>query len=188
MRFLAKVYRIASELNQANTQTVVDDLEDAYLTICGMPNRNGGSSTSDTGQAVIYRDGWSAAESRAKDTEKTWERSEREFLRLVLYICRETGDLGLQLSDIKPEFTRKNLSNIQSKAQVLAEMLNNSKIHPKLAFQYSGLFSDPEDAYRISIEYAEEQQKKMERSLRDELMEDRNGGTNNADAEDPVSE
>ena len=64
----AKVYRIASELNQTNTQTIVDDLEDAYLTICGMPNRNGGSSTSDTGQAVIYRDGWSAAESRAKDT------------------------------------------------------------------------------------------------------------------------
>ena len=169
----AKVYRIASELNQTNTQTIVDDLEDAYLTICGMPNRNGGSSTSDTGQAVIYRDGWSSAESRAKDTEKTWERSEREFLRLVLYICRETGDLGLQLSDIKPEFTRKNLSNIQSKAQVLAEMLNNSKIHPKLAFQYSGLFSDPEEAYRISSQYAEEQQRKMERSLRDELNTNR---------------
>ena len=49
----AKVYRIASELNQTNTQTIVDDLEDAYLTICGMPNRNGGSSTSDTGQAVF---------------------------------------------------------------------------------------------------------------------------------------
>ena len=88
-------------------------------------------------------------------------------------ICRETGDLGLQLSDIKPEFTRKNLSNIQSKAQVLAEMLNNSKIHPKLAFQYSGLFSDPEEAYRISSQYAEEQQRKMERSLRDELNTNR---------------
>lgn len=169
----AKVYRIASELNQTNTQTIVDDLEDAYLTICGMPNRNGGSSTSDTGQAVIYRDGWSAAESRAKDTEKTWERSEREFLRLVLYICRETGDLDLQLADIKPEFTRKNLSNIQSKAQVLAEMLNNSKIHPKLAFQYSGLFSDPESAYRVSMDWYEEQKRKMERSLRDELNTNR---------------
>lgn len=189
----AKVYRIASELNQTNTQTIVDDLEDAYLTICGMPNRNGGSSTSDTGQAVIYRDGWSAAESRAKDTEKTWERSEREFLRLVLYICRETGVLGLQLADIKPEFTRKNLSNIQSKAQVLAEMLNNSKIHPKLAFQYSGLFSDPEDAYRISMEYAEEQQRKMERSLRDELNANRNesvqtGGQSNRPPEQPSSQ
>lgn len=180
----AKVYRIASELNQTNTQTIVDDLEDAYLTICGMPNRNGGSSTSDTGQAVIYRDGWSAAESRAKDTEKTWERAEREFLRLVLYICRETGDLGLQLSDIKPEFTRKNLSNIQSKAQVLAEMLNNSKIHPKLAFQYSGLFSDPESAYRMSMDWYEEQQRKMKRSLRDELAEERANGNDPENSQD----
>ncbi len=97
----AKVYRIASELNQTNTQTIVDDLYDAALTICGMPNRNGGSSTSDTGTAVIYRDGFAEAESRAKDSEKTWERSERDFLRIVLYICRETSDLKLELSDIK---------------------------------------------------------------------------------------
>lgn len=165
----AKVYRIASELNQTNTQTLVDDLYDTALTICGMPNRNGGSSTSDTGTAVIYRDGFAEAESRAKDTEKTFIRSEREFLRIVLYICRNTADLDLQLSDIKPEFTRKNLSNVQSKVQVLCEMLNNSKIHPKLAFQYSGLFSDSEEAYRISKQYAEEQQAALTRSLREEV-------------------
>lgn len=171
----AKVYRIASELNQTNTQTLVDDLYDTALTICGMPNRNGGSSTSDTGTAVIYRDGFAEAESRAKDTEKTFIRSEREFLRIVLYICRNTADLDLQLSDIKPEFTRKNLSNVQSKVQVLCEMLNNSKIHPKLAFQYSGLFSDSEEAYRISKQYAEEQQAELTRSLREEV----NSSTNN---------
>ena len=172
----AKVYRIASELNQTNTQTLVDDLYDTALTICGMPNRNGGSSTSDTGTAVIYRDGFAEAESRAKDTEKTFIRSERDFLRIVLYICRETGDLNLELKDIKPEFTRKNLSNIQSKVQVLCEMLNNSKIHPKLAFQYSGLFSDSEEAYRISKQYAEEQQAALTRSLREEVNAN-SGGT-----------
>ena len=172
----AKVYRIASELNQTNTQTLVDDLYDTALTICGMPNRNGGSSTSDTGTAVIYRDGFAEAESRAKDTEKTFIRSEREFLRVVLYICRNTADLDLQLSDIKPEFTRKNLSNVQSKVQVLCEMLNNSKIHPKLAFQYSGLFSDSEEAYRISKQYAEEQQAALTRSLREEVNAN-SGGT-----------
>ena len=165
----AKVYRIASELNQTNTQTLVDDLYDTALTICGMPNRNGGSSTSDTGTAVIYRDGFAEAESRAKDTEKTFIRSERDFLRIVLYICRETGDLNLELKGIKPEFTRKNLSNIQSKAQVLAEMLNNSKIHPKLAFEYSGMFTDAEQAYRMSMEWYEEQQAALTRSLREEV-------------------
>ena len=171
----AKVYRIASELNQTNTQTLVDDLYDTALTICGMPNRNGGSSTSDTGTAVIYRDGFAEAESRAKDTEKTFIRSEREFLRIVLYICRNTADLDLQLSDIKPEFTRKNLSNIQSKAQVLAEMLNNSKIHPKLAFEYSGMFTDSEQAYRMSMSWYEEQQEALTRSLREEV--NANNGT-----------
>ena len=174
-RMEAKVYRIASELNQTNTQTLVDDLYDTALTICGMPNRNGGSSTSDTGTAVIYRDGFAEAESRAKDTEKTFIRSEREFLRIVLYICRNTADLDLQLSDIKPEFTRKNLSNIQSKAQVLAEMLNNSKIHPKLAFEYSGMFTDSEQAYRMSMSWYEEQQAALTRSLREEV--NANNGT-----------
>lgn len=168
----AKVYRIASELNQTNTQTLVDDLYDTALTICGMPNRNGGSSTSDTGTAVIYRDGFAEAESRAKDTEKTFIRSEREFLRIVLYICRNTADLDLQLSDIKPEFTRKNLSNVQSKVQVLCEMLNNSKIHPKLAFQICGVFGDSEEAYRISQEFYEEQQAALTRSLREEINAD----------------
>ena len=173
----AKVYRIASELNQTNTQTLVDDLYDTALTICGMPNRNGGSSTSDTGTAVIYRDGFAEAESRAKDTEKTFIRSEREFLRIVLYICRNTADLDLQLSDIKPEFTRKNLSNIQSKAQVLAEMLNNSKIHPKLAFEYSGMFTDSEQAYRMSMSWYEEQQAALTRSLREEVNANNGGQT-----------
>lgn len=173
----AKVYRIASELNQTNTQTLVDDLYDTALTICGMPNRNGGSSTSDTGTAVIYRDGFAEAESRAKDTEKTFIRSEREFLRIVLYICRNTADLDLQLSDIKPEFTRKNLSNVQSKVQVLCEMLNNSKIHPKLAFQTCGVFGDSEEAYRISQEFYEEQQAALTRSLREEVNANNGGQT-----------
>lgn len=174
----AKVYRIASELSQSGAQTRLDDLQEAYLTICGMPNRNGGSSTSDTGTAVIFRDGFAEAESRAKDSEKTWERSERELLRIALYICNNTGSLNLTLSDIKIEFTRKNLSNIQSKVQVLCEMLNNSKIHPKLAFQYSGLFSDSEEAYRISQSHYEEQQKELQRSLREEVSRSGNIQTN----------
>ena len=169
----AKVYRIASELNQTNTQTLVDDLYDTALTICGMPNRNGGSSTSDTGTAVIYRHGSAEAESRAKATEKTFIRSEWEFLRIVLYICRNTADLDLQLSDIKPEFTRKNLSNIQSKVQVLCELLNNSKVHPKDAYDVSGVFADAEGAYRRGMEWEEEQQEVLNQTLRDELNANR---------------
>lgn len=178
----SKVYRIYSELNQTSTQVTVDDMYDAVLTICGMPNRNGGSSTSDTGAATIMRDGWSAAEARAKDSELLWSRSEKEALRAVLRICRDTAPLDLKLSDIELKFTRFKYVDTQSRAQVLAEMLNNDKIHPKLAFQVCGLFTDAEEAYRISNEYYEEQSRKVEEQIKEELDAARavhNGGQDN---------
>lgn len=127
-----------------------------------MPNRNGGSSTSDTGQAVVLRDGWTLAESRAKDSELMFKESEQNTLKLILRIIRDTQGLSdelyaLRLKDIALQFTRRNYENIQSKAQVLTQMLAQNKIHPRLAFAHCGMFTDPEDAYRVSERYTEEQ-------------------------------
>ena len=149
---------VTNELNQMQTQTLVDYLYQTVLTITGMPNRNGGSSTSDTGQAVLLRDGYTAAESRAKDSELMFKESEQQILRLVLRIIRDTQGLSeaiyaLRLKDIALQFTRRNYENIQSKAQVLDMMLKNPKIHPRLGFSHCGLFTDPEDAYRVSEGY-----------------------------------
>ena len=149
---------VVKELNQGQTQTLKDDLYNAVLTICGMPNRNGGSSTSDTGAAVLLRDGWSLAEARAKDSEHMFKKAEKKMLKLVLRICRDLGNIDLRLKDIELQFTRRNYENIQSKSQVLVSMLQQPKIHPLLAFQHSGLFVDPERAYTLSMNYYEEQQ------------------------------
>lgn len=146
---------VVKELSQAQTQTLKDDLYTAVLTVCGMPNRNGGSSTSDTGAAVLLRDGWSLAEARAKDSEHIFRRSEKKMLKLVLRLCRDLAGLELELKDIDLQFTRRNYDNIQSKAQVLDIMLKNPKIHPLLAFQSAGLFVDPESAYSLSMKYAD---------------------------------
>ena len=158
----ADVDIVTNELNQQQTQTLKDDAYQAVLTICGMPNRNGGSSTSDTGSAVLLRDGWSLAESRAKDSELMFKRSEKEVLRLVLKLCDGLADLKLKLKDIDMKFTRRNYDNIQSKSQVLVAMLQQPKVHPLLAFTHCGLFSDPESAYTMSNEYYEEQMAKWE--------------------------
>lgn len=157
----ADVDIVTNELNQMQTQTLVDYLYQTVLTICGMPNRNGGSSTSDTGSAVIMRDGWTLAESRAKDTELMFKESEQNVLKLVLRIIRDTRGLSdelyaIRLKDIALQFTRRNYENIQSKAQVLTQMLSQEKIHPRLAFAHCGMFTDPEDAYRISEQYLKE--------------------------------
>lgn len=152
---------VVKELNQSQSQTFKDDIYSAVLTICGMPNRNGGTSTSDTGSAVLLRDGWSDAEARAKDSENVFKKSEKKMLKLVLRICRDLDDLGLFLKDIDMKFTRRNYENIQSKSQVLISMLQCDKIHPQLAFQHSGMFSDSESAYTMSKNYYEEQQEKQ---------------------------
>ena len=161
----ADVDIVESELNQTQTQITKDDVYQAILTICGMPNRNGGSSTSDTGAAVLLRDGWSLAEARAKDSEIMFKKSEKNVLKLVLKICRNIAGTpdevsNLKLKDIDLMFTRRNYEAIQSKSQVLTTMLSNSKIHPRLAFAHCGMFSDPEEAYAMSMEYNEEQSKK----------------------------
>ena len=84
------------------------------------------------------------------------------MLKLVLRICRDLGNVNLYLKDIDMKFTRRNYEAIQSKSQVLISMLQEPKIHPQLAFQHSGMFSDSESAYTMSMKYYEEQQAKAE--------------------------
>ncbi len=142
-------------MQQGDVQTLADNLYQNVLTICGIPNRNGGSSTSDTGSAVIMRDGWEAAEANAKAFELMFKRSEKKFLRLVLLICSNLVGTNLRLKDIEIKFSRRNYEGIQTKSQVLTTMLSNPKIHPMLAFQHCGMFLDPEGAYLLSKEWWE---------------------------------
>ena len=165
----AEVAYLTNSLNQGETQTLVDHMYQTVLTICGMPNRNGGSSTSDTGSAVIMRDGWSDAEARAKNSELMFKKSERRFLKLVLNICRTLVGMDLKVHNIEIRFTRRNYENILQKAQVLDLLLKNNKVHPRLAFEHCGLFVDSDLAYALSAEYAEEQERKAQ-----ELFEKQN--------------
>lgn len=149
----ADVQIVSQELNQEQTQTLVDYLYDQVLYICGVPTTTkGGRSTSDTGNAVFLRDGWAQAESRALITEKLWRRSERDFLRLVLRIMGETRDIDLKLAEVEPKFTRRQHDNLQSKCQALSSLLQ-AGIAPEIAIATSGLFNDPMDVYSQSKEY-----------------------------------
>ena len=151
---------LSAALQQNDIQVLSDNLYSAVLTICGIPNRNGGSSTSDTGSAVIMRDGWESAEAQMKSVELEFKRSEKEFLRLVLRILQDMIGLKLDLKNVEPKFSRRNYDNLQTKAQVLTMLLDNPKVHPQLAYVHSGLFLDPESAYLQSKTWWEENEKK----------------------------
>lgn len=150
----ADVSLVSSELNQQQVQTLVDYLYDRALAICGVPTTTkGGTSTSDTGNAVFLRDGWAIAESRAKDSELLFKKSEKEFLKFVLAIVREKiVDFNLSLSEIEYKFTRRQHDNIQSKTQALLGMLQ-AGLSPEVAIAHCGLFNDPQDIAAQSAEY-----------------------------------
>lgn len=152
---------LSSPLGQGDVQTLKDDLVQAILTITGVPNRNGGSSTSDTGQAVELRDGWSSAETRAKDIETAYKAAEREHLKIILKILRDTEGTTLKLNDIETHFTRRNYENIATKAQVLISLLNNPWVHPEIAYATSGCFADPESAYLQGKAWHDENERKV---------------------------
>lgn len=159
----ADVDMVSNELNQGQTQIAKEDAHSAIIEITGMPSMSDGStSDSSNNGAVILKNGWQGAETRAKDSETMFKEAEQNTLKLILRIIRDTQGLSdeiyaLRLRDIALQFTRRNYENIQSKAQVLTSMLAQNKIHPRLAFAHCGMFTDPEDAYRVSEQYAKEQ-------------------------------
>lgn len=163
---------LVHELNQSQAQTLVDDLYQAVLTICGMPNRNGGTSTSDNKGAVVLRDGWSAAATAVKETRQYFEASERRMLKMALK-CFNTymngvdkgGNYDLQLADVDVHFDEGEYENALERAQVLTMLLSNDWVHPREAYKISNITADPESSYMQGKAFHEEQKKEEQEEL-----------------------
>lgn len=168
----ADVKYLTNELNQSQSQILADYVYQSILNQCGLPNRNGESSTSDTGAAVMLRDGFFMADLRSKDYEALFKESEKKFLKLAInYYNTYNGKKQLK-ETLKPsaldiKLSRRNYENILEKSQTLTTMLSNPKIHPRLAFESCNMFPDPEVAYSISQEYYEKELNEAATRLRE---------------------
>lgn len=147
-------FRILSEqLDQSQTQVLVDDLYEQVLNICGMPSiSRGDSSTSDTGIAVMTRSGYAQADGCARNTEDLFKRSNRRFDEIMLDILKRKELLDLKVTDIELNFVRNETSNIQSKAQSLQTLLA-AGIEPTIALAKSGVSNDPVSDFLASEKY-----------------------------------
>ena len=154
----ADVDSVKTEYSYDGASITKEDIYRNILMICGMPVNGNGKSISANNGAILVQNGWSQAESKAKASQTMFEGSEKPMLNLVLKICNTIGKekLDIRSSDIECKSPRTNYENLQVKAQVLCEMLNTPQVHPKLAFEACGLFSDPENAYSISEEHYKE--------------------------------
>ncbi len=149
----ADVKELSSQLDQQQTQVLVDYLYEQVLHICGMPSTTkGGSSTSDTGLAVELRDGFFLCSTMARNTEDLFKKSNKQFDRIVTKLLREKNILDISINDFELNFTRTEVHGTQSKAQAGMAMLQMG-YHPIIAFERSGLSPDPVSDYEMSKDY-----------------------------------
>lgn len=174
---------LSPELAQSDQQVLMDNLYKEVLTITGMPAMaSENTSDSSNNGAAFMRGGWYSADARAKDSELLWKRSETEFLRLVLKICKDMGVLDLSVSDIDMKFTRRNYEDILSKSQTLTNMLA-AGIDPLHAIAQCGLFGDPTEVYQASLPYLEKWAYNDPEPDDDQRQED--DGADNTQKDDP---
>lgn len=152
----SRVYYLNEQLDQTQTQTLVNDMYQTILQIVGMPSQgNANTSDSSNNGAVIMKNGWWNAEARALETQGMWKASETEFLKVVLKICEDTGALeDLRISDLEPKFWRQSYEDLLVKTQSFAT-LRSAGMPSIQAFTFSHLSRDPEsdaityDAYQM---------------------------------------
>ena len=149
----ADVKLLTQQLLHSETKIVTDDIYNNVLTILGIPRLNDKPSGGDTGQARLLGEGWTMAYQRANQDDLNFKKSERQFLKLVLSICKFYGKLKtIKISDIDVKIPRDKSDNLLVKAQSLQSLIT-AGVHPETAFTVVGLFGDPHDVYTKSSLY-----------------------------------
>lgn len=151
----ADIKVISETLNQDQTQTLKQNIIDAVNEIAGIPSQgNARTGDSSNNGAVILKNGWQGAETRAQDFEMMFSEPEQRTLGLVSVICNAfDSSLSLDPTKIEPKFTRRNYEDLLSKSQTLVTMLGQDKIHPQCAYEACGLFVDTQDAYNMGMDW-----------------------------------
>lgn len=161
----ARVYYLNEQLDQSQTQTLVDDMYQTVLSIVGMPSQgNANTSDSSNNGAVIMKNGWWNAEARAKETEGMWKGAETDFLKIVLKICHESNALDLKISQIEQKFFRRSYEDLLVKTQSFTSLIG-AGCPPTQAYQISGIVLDPESAGIAYEQYQKEKEEELEQQL-----------------------
>lgn len=134
---------LSEQLDQSQTQVLMDNMYEKVLVICGLPSiSDGKGGSSDNASAVLYRNGWYQADTFARTTEDLFKISNRRFDRVFTKILKLKTDLDINLSDFDLQFVRNETANILVKTQA-AMNLKELGFSPELAFAKSGVSNDP---------------------------------------------
>ena len=178
----ADIKNLSDQLDQSQNQTLKNDMYNSVLQIVGVPSQgDGNTGDSSNNGAIVLKNGWQGAETRAEAFEAMYQQPEMEMLRVVSILCNGLADFEFDPADVEVKFTRRNYENILSKSQTLVTMLAQDKIHPKSAYEASGLFIDVEEAYRLGMEWYEKVKAEQERQIEQQQMQNTEKVTEDAE-------
>ena len=165
-----RLYYLNEQLDQAQTQTLMDDIYDRILQIVGMPSQgNANTSDSSNNGAMVIKSGQWDAQARILESQGMWKSSDTEAVKVVLRICHDADALNdLKVSDIEPKFGIHNYEDRLTKVQSFTTLIG-SGCPPIQAFTLSGLSRDPEADAMAYESYQEQQQSEQEQSLMEEV-------------------
>lgn len=170
----SRLYYLSEQLDQAQTQTLVDDMYQTILQIVGMPSQgNANTGDSSNNGAVILKNGWWNAEARALETEAMWREAETETLKIVLRMCENANVLtGLSVSDVEPKFGRRSYEDKLTKVQSYTTMLA-AGAPPIQAYAVSNILNDPEAGALAYEAYQDKLKEEQETDLMNEVDRER---------------
>lgn len=170
----AEIKYLTQQLDQTSAQSLVDWIYEQILQITGTPAR-GKSTGGNTGQAIVLSNGWTIAETAAKNTEIVFKDSEFEFLKVILRILERDKNVddemkSLRISDIDIKFSRNKTDSILVKTQALQQLVDTG-IDPLAAIKAVDLFSDPQAVWCDSKKFIEEKRNDKRNSAVDSTGE-----------------
>lgn len=147
---IAKVYYLNEQLDQSQTELLVNDLILLYYEIVGMPSQGDGStSDSSNNGAIAMKNGWMSANARTLETDWPFRMAETDMLRIVLQICREVNTLDLKLSEVDMKFGLRAYEDMLTKTQSFVTLVG-AGCSPLQSAKISCITADPES---FAIEY-----------------------------------
>lgn len=152
-------FYLTQELNQQQTETLIQSMYNRVIEIVGMPNRNfSDRSTSDTGSAVILRNGYSETEARARVRENYFRKAERRLLTLMITLTNALGGTDLLPANVDIRFPRRNYTNDSANVTNLISMLSSDWITPEFAYSHSNMCADPHHEFLLAKKWHEQQE------------------------------
>ena len=162
----ASIKYISEQLDQAQTQNLVDYYQSQILQITSTPSWQEASGGSTTG-AMQLSNGWQCLEISAKIVEMLFDASERRLLKVIKKIIEKdttrdylTDIKNMDIADIEVKFARNKTYDLVSKTNSLVSLLN-AGVDGLTAFTTVSLFTDPQAAWCDSKSTIEGMQKKL---------------------------